>query len=163
MSMANRAALQESLIRGMRHFIAGSILFNQKVADRFGLHLTDMQCLNVLELLGPVTPGKLAECTGLSTGGVTVMLDRLEKAGYTRRGPNPSDRRSILVHINARKMRKIHPLYAEINARLETFLAGMPQSELESVVIFFTRINAMRTDGIKIRQKTQGQSTAPNN
>jgi hypothetical protein len=47
---------------------------NVRMAERAGLHLTDMQCLNLLELLGPVTPGKLAECTGLTTGRVTVTL-----------------------------------------------------------------------------------------
>ena len=89
MSTGNRAALHASLIRNIRYFIAGTIVFNQKVADSVGLHLTDMQCLNLLELEGAMTPGKLAKWMGLSTGGVTVMLDRLEQGGYIRREANP--------------------------------------------------------------------------
>jgi len=54
-------ALNESMLRQIRQFIAGAVLFNQKVADENGLRLTDMQCMGVLELLGPSTPGKLAE------------------------------------------------------------------------------------------------------
>jgi DNA-binding MarR family transcriptional regulator len=144
MSTANRVALHASLIRNIRYFIAGTILFNQKVADKIGLHLTDMQCLNLLELLGPTTPGKLAEFMGLSTGGVTVMLDRLEKAGFIKRAANPADRRSILVRINVGKMRKIQPSYAKLNRQMEIFLAETPQAELESVVRFLGRMNTLR-------------------
>ena len=45
----------------IRHFIAATILFNQKIAGQAGLHFTDMQCVNLLDLLGPVKPGKLAQ------------------------------------------------------------------------------------------------------
>lgn len=108
-----------------------------------GFHLTDMQCMNLLDLLGPVTPGKLAECTGLTTGGVTVMLDRLEKAGYVRRERNPDDRRSVLVRVNPAKLRKINAMYAGINKGLAAFLAETPDAEVESTLKFFSRINAI--------------------
>jgi MarR family transcriptional regulator, organic hydroperoxide resistance regulator len=146
MSTGNRPALHAELVGQIRRFIAGTILFNQKAADRVGLHLTDMQCINLLDLLGPVTPGKLAECTGLTTGGVTVMLDRLEKAGLVKREPNLNDRRSVLVRVNPRKLRKINALYAGINERLEAFLAEIPEAELRLVVSFFSRVNAIRTE-----------------
>ena len=68
MSTGNRAALHASLIRNIRYFIAGTIVFNQKVADSVGLHLTDMQCLNLLELEGAMTPGKAGEMDGLKHG-----------------------------------------------------------------------------------------------
>ena len=144
MSTGNRAALHASLIRNIRYFIAGTIVFNQKVADSVGLHLTDMQCLNLLELEGAMTPGKLAKWMGLSTGGVTVMLDRLEKGGYIRREANPSDRRSVLVHTNPRKAHKIQPHYQEINREMEVFLTESPRAELEAANRFLERINTIR-------------------
>ncbi len=143
LSTGNRTVLHAELIGHMRRFIANAILFNQQVAERVGFHLTDMQCMNLLDLLGPVTPGKLAECTGLTTGGVTVMLDRLEKAGFVRRERNPNDRRSVLVQVNPRKLRKVNALYAGINEGLGAFLADTPEAELESVLKFFSRINAV--------------------
>jgi DNA-binding MarR family transcriptional regulator len=146
MSTENRAALHAGFAGEIRRFIAGTILFNQKVADRAGLHLTDMQCINLLDLLGPVTPGMLAERTGLTTGGVTVMLDRLEKGGFVKREPNPNDRRSVLVRVNPRKLRKIHAEYAGINQRLEAFLSEVPETELRLVVKFFARMNALRSE-----------------
>jgi DNA-binding MarR family transcriptional regulator len=147
MSTANRTALHEALVVQIRRFIAGTILFNTKVAERVGLHSTDMQCMNLLELLGAVTPGTLAECTGLTTGGVTVMLDRLEKAGFVKRERNPQDRRSVLVRVNPRKLKKIHALYQGINQQLESSLSEIPDADLQAVVNFFTRISTIRREG----------------
>jgi MarR family transcriptional regulator, organic hydroperoxide resistance regulator len=146
MSIENRLALHAELVGQIRRSIAGTIIFNQKAAERFGLHLTDMQCMNLLDLLGPVTPGKLADCTGLTTGGVTVMLDRLEKAGFVKREPNPNDRRSVLIRANPRKLQKINALYAGINKQLEALLSDTPKAELQSVVKFFSRMNAIRRE-----------------
>ena len=147
MSTANRLALCTELVGQIRRFIAGAILFNQKVADHVGLHLTDMQCVNLLDLLGPVTPGRLAACTGLTTGGVTVMLDRLEKAGMVKREPNPNDRRSVLVRVNPKKLQKINALYSGINKQLEAFFAETPEAELRSLAHSFSRMNALRAEG----------------
>jgi len=139
-------ALNESMLRQIRQFIAGAVLFNQKVADENGLRLTDMQCMGVLELLGPSTPGKLAEHTRLSSGGVTVMLDRLEKAGYVKRAPNPEDRRSILVSVNPKKLKKFQAYYDRITEQTVAVFEETPEAELEAVERFFARINAIRVE-----------------
>jgi MarR family transcriptional regulator, organic hydroperoxide resistance regulator len=146
MSTKRRAVLNESMLRHIRQFIAGSILFNQQVADENGLRLTDMQCLSVLELLGPSTPGKLAEHTRLSSGGVTVMLDRLEKAGYVKRAPNPEDRRSILVSVNLKRLKKFQAYYDRITQQTVEVFEATPEAELEAVERFFGRINAIRVE-----------------
>src|SRR6201993_3949558 len=134
MSSPSHAQLRETAVRCLREFIAGSIMYNQQVADRVGLRLTDMQCINVLDLMGPSTPSELARCTGLTTGGVTVMLDRLEKGGYIRREPNPRDRRSLLVRLNPTKLKKLHAIYGGINQRIAGLLDATPEPELRSVV-----------------------------
>lgn len=66
-----------------------------------------MQTLHMLQLYGPSTPSRLAEWTGLSSGGVTVALDRLERAGYIKRERNPADRRSLLATIVPGRLRKL--------------------------------------------------------
>jgi len=144
MSTEKRLALHAEFTAQIRLFIAGAILFNQQVAERYRLQLTDMQCINVLDLLGPSTPGKLAERTGLSTGGVTVMLDRLEKAGYVKREPNPADRRSLLVRVNPKKLEKVNASYNIINERMAELYASTPESELRTVMEFFKRMNSLR-------------------
>lgn len=146
MSTENRAALHQSVVSEIRRFIAGAILFNQKIADNVGLHLTDMQCINVLELLGPTTPGELARHTGLTTGGVTVMLDRLEKGGYVKREPNPKDRRSLLIRINPKKLEKVNSYYGEVNQRVGSILQKTSEADLETVVDFLALMNRARAE-----------------
>ncbi|MGA8544940.1 MAG: MarR family transcriptional regulator [Mycobacterium sp.] len=138
--------MHETVIGCLRQFIAGSILYNQQIADRVGLRLTDMQCINVLELMGPATPGELARFTGLTTGGVTVMLDRLEKGGYLKRQPNPRDRRSVLVHLNPTKVKKMQAFYGEINQRMAALLDETSERELRSVVSFLSKMNESRME-----------------
>jgi DNA-binding MarR family transcriptional regulator len=147
MSSPSHAQLRETVVRCLREFIAGSIIYNQQVADRVGLRLTDMQCINVLDLMGPSTPGELARSTGLTTGGVTVMLDRLEKGGYVTRVPNPRDRRSVLVRLNPTKLKKMQAFYGEINQRMVALLDETPEPELRSVVDLFSKMNAFRAAG----------------
>jgi DNA-binding MarR family transcriptional regulator len=144
MSNPHRAQLRETAIRGLRQLIAGSILYNQQVADRVGLRLTDMQCINVLDLMGPSTPGELARATGLTTGGVTVMLDRLEKAGYVKREPNPRDRRSVLVRLRPAKLKKVNAFYGDVSDRMARLLDDAPESELRSVVNLLSKMNDVR-------------------
>jgi MarR family transcriptional regulator, organic hydroperoxide resistance regulator len=141
-----RAQLHETVIRCVRQFIAGSILYNQQIADRVGLHLTDVQCINILELMGPSTPGELARFTGLTTGGVTMMLDRLEKAGYLKREPNPRDRRSILVRLNPAKVKKMQAFYIDITQRMATLLDETPERELRAVVKLLSKMNESRVE-----------------
>ena len=146
MSRSDRAQLHETVIRSLREFIAGSILYNQQIADRVGLRLNDMQCINALELMGPSTPGELARFTGLTTGGVTVMLDRLEKAGYLKREPNPRDRRSFLVHLNAAKAKKLQAFYGDVNDLMAVLLDETPERDLRSVISLLSKMNESRVE-----------------
>lgn len=153
MSREKQAHLYSALNRAVRLFIAGSSLFSQRVAEKLGLHPTDMQFLNLLELLGPLTPGVLAQCSGLSSGGVTVVLDRLERAGYIRRAHNPSDRRSVLVGIVPARQKKVAANYASVQKQFEAVLADFSEQELETVLKFFSAANEMRPQPLQGRKE----------
>ena len=144
MSSQPHARLFPALNRAVRLFIAGSSLFSQRVADKLGLHPTDMQFLNLLDLLGPMTPGALAQSSGLSSGGVTVVLDRLENAGYVRRASNPTDRRSVLVGLVHARQKKVNANYDQVQKQFEAVLAGFSEPELETILRFFSTANEMR-------------------
>ena len=136
----------ESLNREIRRFIAGALLFNLKVADEVGLNGTDMQCLNLLELQGQATPGEFARWAFLSSGGATVVLDRLERAGYIRRQPNPQDRRSSIVRPVPAKFRKLHALYRSRGQALLRVLSPFNESELKLILDFFQSANGSREE-----------------
>ncbi len=144
MSSKQHTRLFPALNRAVRLFIAGSSLFSQRVADKLGLHPTDMQFLNLLDLLGSMTPGALAQCSGLSSGGVTVVLDRLEKAGYIRRSGNPSDRRSVLVGLVAARQKRVTANYDSVQKQFQAILTGFSDEELETVLRFFSAVNETR-------------------
>lgn len=98
MSGPDRERLLAELAVASRRHMAAYVLFNQAVADRLGLHPSDLQCLNLLTLEGrPVTTGRIGELTGLTTGSATRLVDRLERAGYVVREGDPADRRRVLV------------------------------------------------------------------
>jgi DNA-binding MarR family transcriptional regulator len=103
--------------------------------------------IHVLQLYGPATPGRLAMWTGLSTGGVTVALDRLQKAGYIRREPNPADRRSLIVTLAPVRNRKLFAIYGGVESETRRLLATLPSDDLEAVIRFFETLRAARADG----------------
>lgn len=140
-SSPKRPDLAQSLAKEVRKFIAGAILYNEKVAAAVGLNGTDLQCLHVLELGEAATPGDLARWTGLTTGGVTVVLDRLEKAGYIKRQPNPEDRRSTVVRLVPARLRKLQSFYQSKGDLLARAISQYSGRELEIILDFFSKTN----------------------
>ncbi|WP_248965278.1 MarR family winged helix-turn-helix transcriptional regulator, partial [Sphaerisporangium perillae] len=96
--MSNRAeTLKRITDESQRHYAAYT-LFNQAMADRLGIHPTDLQCVALLDLeSGPVSTGEIARLTGLTPGSATRLVDRLDKAGLVVRQTDPDDRRRALV------------------------------------------------------------------
>jgi MarR family transcriptional regulator, organic hydroperoxide resistance regulator len=140
------ATTADRVVLEIRKFLAAGILFNAQVAEKAGLGLTDMQMLHMLQLYGPSTPSRLGAWTGLSSGGITVALDRLEKGGYLRRGPNPADRRSLLITLLPARLRKVAAMYEGVEKETRRLLATLPQSDLEAVVRFFETLEAVRRE-----------------
>lgn len=151
MSSRKKETLLTSLQRAVRLFIAGASFRSQRTADALGLHPTDMQFINLLDLLGPMTPGALAQCSGLSSGGVTVVIDRLEAAGYLRRAANPHDRRSVLVHLQPARQRRVDANYKDVQRQFAEITAGFSEAELETILRFFAASGAERPPVLQAR------------
>ena len=101
--------------------------FDERVAKKFKLSRTDMRCLDLLSRLGPMTAGRLADESGLSTGAVTFLLDRLEVAGMVRRRRDTDDRRRVWVElVPAAQKRLAHaqaPIVEEMKQVTQRFKA----------------------------------------
>src|ERR1700677_4584852 len=135
----------DRIVLEIRKFIAAAIFFNTQAAEKAGLGLTDMQVMHMLQIYGPSTPSRLAAWTGLSSGGVTVALDRLEKSGYLRRAPNPEDRRSLVISLVPARLRKIAAMYEGIEKETRRLLTLLPEGDLEAVVRFFVLMQSAHT------------------
>src|SRR5580704_17509778 len=77
-------------------------LMSEAAADRIGINATDLNCLNILSFSGQMTAGELARATGLTTASITGVVDRLEEAGFVHRERDASDRRRVVIHLNAK-------------------------------------------------------------
>src|SRR4029077_5148371 len=97
---AERQRLEGEFLLAMRR--KGSImqLLGQMSAERIGINVTDLNCLNIVALTGPMTAGELARATGLTTASITGVLDRLEDGGFVRRERDPKDRRRVILNLN---------------------------------------------------------------
>lgn len=82
-----------------REFATAMVVFHEAVGRLLGLSSVERKCLDVLQRLGPVTAGAIGEHTGLTTGAVTGLVDRLERAGYVRRTRDDRDRRRVVVEL----------------------------------------------------------------
>jgi DNA-binding MarR family transcriptional regulator len=108
---SNKRQLFEELLTEVRRSQNATARFDQAVADAVGLNRTDMRCLDLLEREGPVPAGRLADETGLTTGAITTVVDRLERAGYARRVPDLADRRRVLVELTPQAHEQVSSFY----------------------------------------------------
>jgi DNA-binding MarR family transcriptional regulator len=118
-----------------RRYLASYVLFNQAVADRVGIHPTDLQCLSLLTIEpGPFTTGQIAELTGLTSGSATRLVDRLVKAGYVRRKPDPTDRRRVLVIPVLPAIRKVGAVWNSLGPAWSEMFADYTDDELALLI-----------------------------
>jgi len=141
MSTRKRSELIQAMVQEVRRFLASGILFNEKVAAELGLNGTDLQLLNLLELQGSATPGDLARWSSLTTGGVTVAVDRLEKAGFVKREPNPKDRRSNIIRPVPKRLLDLYLIYKSKGELVVNALSGFNDRELQTIMNFLKRAN----------------------
>ncbi|QMU78149.1 MarR family transcriptional regulator [Streptacidiphilus sp. PB12-B1b] len=98
----------------MQEFQRSSDSLDQRVADRLGLNRTDLRCLELLFSPTPLSPGELATAAGLTTGGVTTAIDRLERSGFVTRVRATEDRRRVTVHPTDKGYAMVDEIFAPI-------------------------------------------------
>ena len=131
-----------------------TIMLHQAVADVLGLHITDHKCLDFIYRFGPMPAGRLAELTGLTTGAVTGVIDRIEAAGYVRRTNDPKDRRRIIVEPTRNKKleRRLEAIFAPLGDRMYKLLSLYSDSELAFLLDATTKmLEQSREESKRIR------------
>jgi DNA-binding MarR family transcriptional regulator len=123
---------------------------DQVVADRLGLNRTDTRCLDIVERLDGVSAGRLASEAGLSSGAVTTVIDRLERAGYARRVPDPADRRRVRIEVTDRFYKRADGIWAKVAADWRADLGRrFTAAELEVIVAFLRASNELTRDHLE--------------
>ena len=143
-----RTALVAKLDRAIRTAGAQSVLMSTVIAGQVGLHPTDLECLDLLYLNGPLTAGALAELTGLTTGAITAALDRLENAGYLSRERDASDRRRVVVTAAPKALKRLQPVYAPLGNAMMALNGEFSDRDLEVVAGYLARANEIAREHI---------------
>jgi DNA-binding MarR family transcriptional regulator len=154
-----RAEILAELGAEFRQLSAATIMFHQAVADRLGMNVTDHKCADILLRSGAITAGELAERTGLTTGAITGVIDRLEKAGFVRRVKDPSDRRRVIIEPLVKRIeRRIGPLFASLAEATAELCARYSLAELAVIRDFTARAHQMAQEETrKLRDKKDRQ------
>jgi DNA-binding MarR family transcriptional regulator len=160
--MSNREEIIQAIIEKRREMSTETIMFHQSVADVLGLHITDHKCLDLIRQYGAMPAGRIAELTGLTTGAVTGIIDRLEKAGYVRRANDPKDRRRTIVEPirNKKWERKVEAIFIPFHEKMHKLLSSYSDGELDFLLDVLTKsIEQTREESKKLRTNLQRQSS----
>ena len=137
----DRQQLVEAVMREMRLMSSYDALFSQAVGERIGMHSTDIETMDLLNMLGPLTAGELSEHTGLSSGATTRLIDRLERAGYVRRRPDESDRRRVIIEPIWDNLDALGALYEPLAEGLSQLWSSFSEHELAVILDFVRKSN----------------------
>ena len=157
-----RGELFDKLCYWGQQLSTATILFHQAVADHLGLNPTDHKCAGFLLTRGPMSAGELAEATCLTTGAVTGVIDRLEKAGFVKRADDPNDRRRVIVCAVPQRISEIARLFEDLVAEMAELSSHYTNAELATILDFMSRscdgLHAA-TRKLRRREKSADKST----
>jgi DNA-binding MarR family transcriptional regulator len=132
----------------------------QAAATLIGINQTDLICLNALFRQGAMTAGQLANLIGLTSGATTTAIDRLERAGYVHRQPDPSDRRRVLVEASKHGAHQAFSLFDDLLERTAQLSAGYSNDQLTLLLELLERFRALIAEHTTTL-RAQATSTPP--
>jgi DNA-binding MarR family transcriptional regulator len=121
-----------------RRHSAATVLLHAAVAERLGLGPADHKCLDLLDERGVMIGSQLAAVTGLTSGAVTGVVARLERAGYLRRQPDPRDGRKQILQPVTERVREVDELFGPLRRKLAAQLEGFEASQLAAIAEFLS-------------------------
>lgn len=139
-----------------REFSTAVVLFHEAVAARLGMSAAEWKCLGLLASQGPMTAGRLAELSGYTTGAITGVVDRLERAGRVRREPSQSDRRSVIIQPLrlGEAYQEVGPIFASLGAAMTEVSSRYTPEQLAAIEDYLARTTeALRGETEKLAKR----------
>ena len=153
----SRDKLLEDFFGEVSRMSTWTVMFHGAAATRLGLNPTDLKCGRVLQETGPITAGELAVLTGLTTGAITGVVDRLEREGFVRRARDASDRRRVIIEPleNSARVGELVQLFGPLAETTGVLLAQYSDEELATIVDFVSQgADMMRAETARLRDST---------
>jgi DNA-binding MarR family transcriptional regulator len=144
MQAKSKEVLIGELIASYRTATNRDVAFDKLAAARLGVSVTDLHCLNIAESRDGVTAGELAVESGLTTGAVTAVIDRLERAGFARRVRDEHDRRKVKVEVTDAFYARAAGIWGPVAAEWQQALADrFSKDELATIIAFLTQVDEL--------------------
>ncbi len=159
-----RERLQAQLGDEVRANQRATDVVDELVSQLMGINRTDSRCMDILDQHGSMSAGDLAAASRLTTGAITAVIDRLERAGYARRVPDPTDRRRVLVEMTPKAYEAAMELMIEPLRELYDPLAARYSDDDLRLLIDFTRqgreLQERHAAWLRERLKSQSSRTS---
>ena len=159
-SQEKHAEVLEELTRELRQFNGLGASFFRVAAAQTGMAVTDIQVMDILDLSGSSTAGQLADLTGLTTGAITRILDRLEQAGLVRRERDPNDGRKVIVRLERGKdeMRKVRSILDSVGKAWDGVASRYDDEQLAFLLEFLKHSNELsRQELVRLQEAPSGE------
>jgi DNA-binding MarR family transcriptional regulator len=130
------AATPQTVTTSLQQFGLARDRMRSALATGARISPADLDALEYLEAEGPLTQRQLGERLSLTSGAITMLVDRLEEAGWVRRGPHPSDRRYVLVELSAQALDRAPASLTAYHARIAALTADIPAAHHDVIARF---------------------------
>jgi len=157
MSPSRKAELIDDIIVAIQDEQTQQTFLSNAIADRLGLTSSELEVMGTLVARGPLSAGDLVKRTGLTSGAVTRLIDRLVERGSVRRLPDPEDRRKVLVEATSSALKVCEPFYGPIAKEGTALLHGLTEDQLEVILEYlrtsyeFSKRHTERINGMPER------------
>jgi DNA-binding MarR family transcriptional regulator len=138
-SIRRRQRVSTEIRGSLRELRIQLSLLNYRVGSHLELKDVDLDCFDMIDAYGPISPSALARRTGLHAATMTGILDRLERGGWIVRERDPSDRRAVVVRVQRERYAELMRQYSGMSRAMNELLAGYSDQELELVADFMQR------------------------
>jgi DNA-binding MarR family transcriptional regulator len=132
--------------------------YDLAVARAHGVGVTETRAVDHLQAAGELTPGELGDALSLTSGAVTALVDRLERAGWVTRSPHPDDRRSVVLRLTDRCYELIESVWAPYAQALADAAAELPAAHRAAVARYLQRAADIAAEGAR---EWRGSGPAP--
>jgi DNA-binding MarR family transcriptional regulator len=134
-----RKELIDSIKLAGREHSSANVMMLNVIATRLGLNIIEVKTIDILQQMGPLTPGVIAEQTGLATPSVTALIDRLEKKGFVQRVRDSEDRRRVFVTLDQQHYAELFSLFGSFIQSIEHVLEPYSDEQLVLIQDFLKR------------------------
>lgn len=133
-----------------RQYSDASIFMHEAIARKAGLSGADHKYLGLILQYKELTAGDISKLTGLTTGAVTGLIDRLEKKKLLKRQFTKEDRRKVIIIPNVENSTNLlQPIFSELQQKTAGLIASFSEKEIQIVERYFTEATAVMIETTK--------------